>query len=292
MAVKMHKISTPLRYNFAQFIGFYTAHMVWSLDTDDNVPPMLAVQKANQAWIERFEGESYKQVANKAIEKFESLSLDKGDYIFIAYDGFLIDGEKREESLFISAFENQDLARTACLLTIPYRSARSPDGLAIKRATIFLSNHLSGLDKELFLKGGQEGVYFHTKGFEFWKKHLANQSDPIKIVETVNQDKLYGTWISDPTDMASTLRFEKVKLYFIEGKRLTYQVFLGNHQKLYFLTYRIENNILITDQPSDPQEKMTRFRITKEGKLELEYLEGFISRYVRTRFPEHLLMYR
>lgn len=59
MTVNIHKISTPLIDNFAQFIGFYTAHMVWSLEANDNVPPMLAVQKSNQAWIERFSGDSY-----------------------------------------------------------------------------------------------------------------------------------------------------------------------------------------------------------------------------------------
>lgn len=48
---------TSTVYNFAQFVGFYTAHVVWYLEGLDgeNVSPLLAVQKAGEAWIEHFE---------------------------------------------------------------------------------------------------------------------------------------------------------------------------------------------------------------------------------------------
>lgn len=150
---------------------------------------------------------------------------------------------------------------------------------------------MSGPDKDLFLKKGQEGVYNHTKGFEFWIKHWDSQSEPIQIVETANQNKLCGTWISDPEDVALIGCFRNVKQYFTEDGRLIYHV-LNQDQKIFLLTYRIENNVLITDQPSFLREKKTHFRITREDKLELEDSEGVVSRYIRIRFPEHLLLYR
>lgn len=99
---------------------------------------------------------------------------------------------------------------------------------------------------------------------------------------------LLGTWISDPTDTESIRRFGKVILHFTADARLIYTL-LGEekHQKA-LLTYRVENNVLITDQPSASREERANFRITEDGQLEQECLEGGTTRYVRTRMLEHL----
>jgi hypothetical protein len=46
------------------------------------------------------------------------------------------------------------------------------------------------------------------------------------------------------------------------------------------LTYRIDGDVLVTDQPSDPKEERTRFKITSADKLVLEH-EHRPSTYVR-----------
>ena len=46
------------------------------------------------------------------------------------------------------------------------------------------------------------------------------------------------------------------------------------------MTYRIDRDVLVTDQPSNRKEERTRFRITSEGKLFLEH-EHRPSTYIR-----------
>jgi len=46
------------------------------------------------------------------------------------------------------------------------------------------------------------------------------------------------------------------------------------------LTYRVEGQMVVTNQPSAPREERTRFRLTPQGKLILEF-GGVESQYVR-----------
>ena len=110
-------------------------------------------------------------------------------------------------------------------------------------------------------------------------------------MKNLNKKKLLGTWISDPEDTESIRRFGNVRLHFTIDGRLIYTILGEEKDQKIFLTYRVENNILITDQPSDPREEQTKFRITAGGKLEQEplSLDGGTARYVRIRLPEHLL---
>ncbi len=99
---------------------------------------------------------------------------------------------------------------------------------------------------------------------------------------------LLGTWISDPTDTESIRRVGNVILHFTADGRLNYTMLGEEKTQRALLTYRVENNMLITDQPSAPREERVNFRITEDGKLEQESLEGDTTRYVRTRMLEHL----
>ena len=81
-----------------------------------------------------------------------------------------------------------------------------------------------------------------------------------------NNKMLIGTWISDPKDTESIRRFGNVKLHFTADGRLIYIIPGEEKDQKMFLTYRVENNILITDQPSVPREERANFRITTDGK--------------------------
>jgi len=61
---------------------------------------------------------------------------------------------------------------------------------------------------------------------------------------------------------------------------LTYIIHVEGKDQLIVMTYRIEDSMLITDQPSHPGEERTSFIITSEGDLVLDY-GGTKSRYVR-----------
>lgn len=245
--------------------------MIWSLEEGDNVAPLLAFQKGGKSWFERFESHTYEEAVNKARERFEAAFLDKDDYALLAFDGYLTHEEERKESLFISAFENLDPEGMAYLLTVSYRSARSTEGLAIEKIKIFLPGDFSDRDTNLFLNNLYQGAYSHTKGFELWNNHRNCNLEPIWVVENDKQNKLLGTWIQDPKDTESIRRFRNVKLHFTADGQLVYTILGDEKDQKIFLTYRVENNILITDQPSDPREERTKFRITADGKLEQEF---------------------
>lgn len=104
-----------------------------------------------------------------------------------------------------------------------------------------------------------------------------------------NSELLLGTWIRDPEDVDSIRRFGNVKLHFTADGQLIYTIFDEHKDQKMFFTYRVENNVLITDQLSASSEERTHFQITDDGKLEWECTDGRKARYVRVQLPEHFL---
>ena len=162
------------KYNFAQFVGFYTAHMVWLLEDiqeGGSVSPLLAIQKTDEAWIERFESSSYECAAAKAKELYDTIPVYSGEHALLALDAFLTQADEYKEALIIQAFENREREGITYLLTIPYRSACSGKGLDIGQIKIVFPRNLSNPDIDMFLNNFKEGACAHTKGFEFWNNH-------------------------------------------------------------------------------------------------------------------------
>ncbi len=93
-----------------------------------------------------------------------------------------------------------------------------------------------------------------------------------------NKKLLIGSWITDPKDMK--VGDEKTRLDFYEDNRLNYSLISKDDTKLILLNYRIENNILITDQPTKPKIEKTKFTITADNKLILEF-GGAQWQYIR-----------
>lgn len=186
-SVQIHKTTVGHhKYNFAQFVGFYTAHMVWSLEDllrGENVSPLLAIKKTDEAWIERLESSAYECAAAKAKERYDTIPLYSGEYALLAYDAFLTQADKYKEALIIQAYENKERVGITYFLTVPYRSACSEKGLVIGQIKITLPRDLSNPDIDMFLKNFKDGACAHTKGFEFWNNHWDCDSDPIVIVE-------------------------------------------------------------------------------------------------------------
>jgi hypothetical protein len=70
------------------------------------------------------------------------------------------------------------------------------------------------------------------------------------------------------------------RLDFSPNGGLTYTVHTEGKRQVMLLTYRVEGEVLITDQPSDPKEERTKFKIRSDGTLVLLY-EHRPSTYVR-----------
>jgi hypothetical protein len=82
--------------------------------------------------------------------------------------------------------------------------------------------------------------------------------------------QLLGTWRTDPNDQWSLRTYGEVSLRFEKGGALVYTVHLPNKDQIMRLTYRVDGNILVTDQPSSPREERTEFSFTPDGRLAVE----------------------
>lgn len=79
--------------------------------------------------------------------------------------------------------------------------------------------------------------------------------------------ELLGRWVTDPTDSKSLAEYGEVSLDFGPNGQLAYTIHLEGKRQIMFLTYRVERNILVIDQPSEPREERIEFEITPSGKL-------------------------
>jgi hypothetical protein len=83
--------------------------------------------------------------------------------------------------------------------------------------------------------------------------------------------QIIGKWRSDPDDPEAIRMYGDVSLDFSRNGALTYTIHTEGRRQIMLMTYRIDRDALITDQPSDPKEERTRFEITSAGKLVLEH---------------------
>lgn len=90
---------------------------------------------------------------------------------------------------------------------------------------------------------------------------------------------IVGCWTTDPTDHEEIRMYGRVSLSFSPGGALEYTIHEDGKRQIIWLTYRIEGEEIVTDQPSNPREERTRFAIV-DDRLYLS-LGGGHGRYVR-----------
>ncbi len=86
-----------------------------------------------------------------------------------------------------------------------------------------------------------------------------------------NVGKLFGIWKTDPDDDWSQRNYGDVSLEFTPDGRLIYTVrsSAGDNQVI-LLSYRMEDNWIITDQPSSPRQERSEFFFTADGRLAIK----------------------
>jgi hypothetical protein len=102
--------------------------------------------------------------------------------------------------------------------------------------------------------------------------------------QTSQRSPVLGCWeLVRSSDQAT----EPSEADFREDGRLLYSVLSGDRWQIMKLTYRVEGDVLITNQPSSPREERTRFFFESDGTLVLE-LGGQRSwfRRAKKRAPE------
>ena len=95
----------------------------------------------------------------------------------------------------------------------------------------------------------------------------------------ISHSLLLGRWEIDPQDSKAAARYGRVSLEFMADGQLLYTIHEERKDQIMLMIYRIEGDILVTDQPSAPNEVRTRCSLTDDGKLLLE-LNGEISTYI------------
>lgn len=100
-------------------------------------------------------------------------------------------------------------------------------------------------------------------------------------MRSVGSTELLGSWTTDPQDTESLRTYGRVSLEFDEDGNLQYTIHGEGKDQIMLLSYRVQNGVLTTNQPSEPREERTPFMLTLDGKLLLQY-EGAQSRYIRS----------
>jgi hypothetical protein len=97
--------------------------------------------------------------------------------------------------------------------------------------------------------------------------------------------KLLGRWQVDQNDRAALARYGNVQLEFRSDGMLIYTIVGAAKDEVALLRFRIEEAVIVTDQPSAPREERTRFRIDADGRLFLDDADGG-AYYTRIRGNE------
>jgi hypothetical protein len=94
--------------------------------------------------------------------------------------------------------------------------------------------------------------------------------------------ELLGTWKMMRSEPPQT---EDVRMIFHPDGRLVYEIHLQDRIQMMNLTYRISENVIISDQPSHPKEEQTRFAFEDNGStLVLEFANS--KAWLKQRTPK------
>ena len=91
------------------------------------------------------------------------------------------------------------------------------------------------------------------------------------------RNKFIGSWKLIVADTSLDLG-DNDEMVFTENGDLFYGIDAGSKWQIMKLIYKIENGILITDQPSSPNEEKTKYYFDEDDLLILDY-EGAVAKY-------------
>jgi hypothetical protein len=109
-----------------------------------------------------------------------------------------------------------------------------------------------------------------------WAPRLRNE------IMTVN---LIGTWVVDKSDIRALSELGDVSMAFGQDGSLNYVVRLQDRKQIIKLQYRVDGDVIVTDQPSAPNVERTAFSLSDDEVLTLSF-GGVPYRFIRERTSE------
>ncbi|MDJ0811713.1 MAG: hypothetical protein QNJ01_16530 [Desulfobacterales bacterium] len=96
-----------------------------------------------------------------------------------------------------------------------------------------------------------------------------------------HRNKFIGSWKLIEADTSLDLG-DNDEMVFTKNGDLFYGIDAGSKWQIVKLIYKIENGILITDQPSSPNEEKTKYYFDENGILFLDY-HGAVAKYQKIK---------
>lgn len=92
--------------------------------------------------------------------------------------------------------------------------------------------------------------------------------------------QLVGMWGLDPENVEAVAEYGHSTLVFQEDGSLVYTILGDKSDEILNLSYLVEDDVLVTNQPSWPRQERTQFRFGPDGSLLLNR-GGRLIRYIR-----------
>jgi hypothetical protein len=92
--------------------------------------------------------------------------------------------------------------------------------------------------------------------------------------------RLLGKWRIDPTDEPSIQMYGDIEMDFDARGNLKYAIASDAGQQVMLMTWRVEGNCIVTDQPSHLREERSLFELSPEGVLTVAF-GGVSTRFLR-----------
>ncbi|CAN5467566.1 hypothetical protein BH09BAC6_BH09BAC6_07700 [soil metagenome] len=86
----------------------------------------------------------------------------------------------------------------------------------------------------------------------------------------MNKNELIGIWRIDQDDKITQELYGPIIIEFKDDGILVYTIISEEKKQVIIMTYEIQGNNIITDQPSSPKKEMTKFK-KLNNKLILEF---------------------
>jgi hypothetical protein len=152
----------------ARLAGFFAAHGVWCVSDGEDLIPMVAFERGDEASeMRRFEGETLEEAVETAREWAQS-NPEAADRLVVIFDGRTELGGGKTDALIVEA---SSAGGCSFVMVIPYRNAASPGGFAVHRPKL-LSLRGEDSDPSSLVEAFCDGVGKHEYGAPVWNEHL------------------------------------------------------------------------------------------------------------------------
>lgn len=152
---------------FANFIGFFLSHAIWSVSDGEMLVPFIAAEGHHGRTLARYPGDNQTMV-----EKLEHqlAGPPNGDlFRIICYDGYFTNQGKRKDAVYGNARSLSHDSNAEINLVVPYAPSTDPAGFKVFRPKYI---DLPDSNIETFTEALWAGIFSHEQGSAVWNEHI------------------------------------------------------------------------------------------------------------------------